>query len=79
MLFLQINEENENFSSKRKKELLDYLKKPFYLETLIRIKLPDKTIWEGKFSPKDVLKTVFDVFHLVKKKKILFFFKKNTC
>lgn len=61
-----MNEENQKFSSKRKKELEEFLKKPYYLETIIRIKLPDKTMWEAKFTPKETLKTVYDLFLTVK-------------
>jgi hypothetical protein len=60
--FLKANEENQNFSSKRKKELDQFFKKPFFIETIIRIKLPDRTMWEAKFTPKETLKTVYDLF-----------------
>ena len=67
-----MNEENQQFCSKRKKELEKFLKKPFYLETIIRIKLPDKTMWEAKFTPKEHLKAVYDLFLTVKFPKSLF-------
>ena len=46
------------------------------METLIRIKLPDKTMWEAKFTPKETLKTVFDLFLTVFFYFLLFFKKK---
>lgn len=81
-LIFKANEENLQFSSKRRKELETFLKKPFYIETLIRIKLPDKTMWEAKFTPKETLKTVYDLFltvfyfffYFMKISKNLFFF-----
>lgn len=44
------------------------LQKPFYVETKIRIKLPNDTIWEAKFTPKEPLQAVYDLF-----KKVIFF------
>ena len=41
------------------------LQKPFFIETLIRIKMPNDTIWEAKFTPKETLQNVYDFFKLV--------------
>ena len=49
-----------NFSSKRRKEYQDLIKKPLFTESKIRIKFPNNTILEGKFSPKETLRDVLN-------------------
>jgi hypothetical protein len=41
------------------------LQKPFFIETKIRIKLPNDTIWEASFTPKETLQDVYNLFKLV--------------
>ena len=42
------------------------LQRPFFVETKIRIKLPNDTIWEGRFTPKETLQDVLNIFKNVK-------------
>jgi len=53
-------EESQQFTSRRKKEFQDLLKKPLFTETRIRVRCPDMTILEARFSPKETLKNVVD-------------------
>jgi hypothetical protein len=54
-------EASQHFSSKRKKEFEHLLNQPLYTECRIRIKFPNNTIMEAKFSPKEPVKNIVDV------------------
>jgi len=53
-------EENQQFSSRRRKEFEELVKRPLFTDTKIRVRFPDMTIMEAKFSPKESLKDVVD-------------------
>lgn len=53
-------EESQQFSSRRKKEFEQLLKQPLFTESRIRIKFPNNTIFEAKFSPKELVKSIVD-------------------
>ena len=62
ILFKEL-EASQQFTSRRKKEFEELLKKPVFTETKIRIKFPNSHVLEAKFSPKEKLK---DVVNFVK-------------
>ena len=51
--------------NRRKQEYFDLMKKPCFSETLIRVKLPDKWIFECVFSPMETLGDLVKLFHEV--------------
>jgi len=53
-------EESQHFSSRRKKEFEQLLKQPLFTETKVRIKFPNNTVLEGKFSPRERVKNIVD-------------------
>lgn len=53
-------EESQQFSSRRKKEFEQLVKQPLYPECRIRIKFPNNTIMEAKFSPREPVKNIVD-------------------
>jgi len=53
-------EESQAFSSRRRKEFDELIKRPLFTETNIRVKFPDGKILEGKFSPKEKLSDLVD-------------------
>lgn len=57
-------EDSQQFTSRRKKEFEELLKKPLFIESRVRVRFPNNTILEAKFSPKEPVKNVVD---LVKK------------
>lgn len=59
-------EESQAFSSRRRKEFEELVKRPIFTETAIRVKFPDGKILEGKFSPKETLKNLIDFVKEVK-------------
>lgn len=63
-------EEATQFTSKRKKEFEDMLKRPVYTETKIRVKFPNNTVLEATFSPKETLKTVVDFVKVVRLRRL---------
>jgi len=53
--------EEQQFTSRRRKEYEDLIKKPAFSETIIRIKMPCNIIVELKFSPLETIKSVINV------------------
>jgi len=53
-------EESQHFSSRRKKEFEQLLKQPLFTETKIRVKFPNNTVFEAKFSPRERVKNIVD-------------------
>lgn len=54
--------EDPKFMNRRKQEYFDLAKKPCFDQTLIRVKLPDRYIWEGIFSPLETLGDLVTIF-----------------
>ena len=48
--------------SKRKTEYMELLKKPCFSETIARVKCPNNTVFECKFSPMEKLGQLVQVF-----------------
>ena len=48
--------------NRRKQEYIELAKKPCFDQTLIRVKLPDKYIWEGVFAPMETLGDLMQAF-----------------
>ena len=51
-------QESTQFTSKRKKEFEDLVKKPLFTESKIRVKFPNNSVFEAFFSPKETLHDV---------------------
>lgn len=52
--------------NRRKQEYFELMKKPCFEETLIRVKLPDRYIFECVFSPSETLGELVKIFHDVR-------------
>ncbi|CAD8108599.1 unnamed protein product [Paramecium sonneborni] len=53
--------EEQQFTSKRKKEYEELLKKPIYSKTEIRVQFPDSVIVQAFFGPLETIKDLYDL------------------
>jgi len=54
-------DDNQQFSSRRRKEFDQLLKQPLFTESRIRVRFPNNQILEAKFSPREPVKNIVDL------------------
>jgi len=60
-------DDNQQFSSRRRKEFDQLLKQPLFTESRIRVRFPNNQILEAKFSPREPVKNIVDLVRKVNK------------